>query len=637
MQIDSWQSSDPVPSGFTANGVTALCDENLARAKAITNDIRTLKDAPDEALTWEATFGALDDAILALELASTVPSLMHMTHPDAAVREAASKAEPKVSEFVTELFLDAELANVFKRFANTHPELEGARKKFVDETLRDYRRNGLDLPHEGQKRLRELNEELTKLGQEFESNIASSLSHIDVKPEQLDGLPESFIAAHPSGENGLVRITTAYPDYKPFMKYAKDRDAAKRLYVAYNTRAQNKNLPILNRVLALRKEKATLLGYETWAHYVLETRMAKEPSRVFGFLEGLHAALKPRAAEEFAAYGHAAIPISDASYYEEFVNRRDYAFDSAALSEYFESSTVFHGMLDVMSELFGIEFRSIDLPAWQEEVRCLEVTDGGEPLGRIYLDLHPRDNKYSHAAVFGIRNARKLPDGSRLLPMCSLVCNFPRKGALLSHEDVVTLFHEFGHALHKIMYQGELSSLGGLNVARDFVEAPSQMLEEWAWQRASLDRFARHHKTGAPIPDELFDAMTKSRHVGEAIATERQLFLAMLDLTYHTREPGFDTTKVLKELHVEYSQFRFIEGTHFQACFGHLMGYDAGYYGYQWALAIARDLLTRFEKEGLTKERPRTKQKWSRRSSGARRMMKRTNVISARPSDASSA
>ncbi len=524
---------------------------------------------------------------------------MHMTHPDAAVREAAAKAEPKVNEFVTGLFLDKDLAEVFKRFAAAHPEIEGARKKFIEETLRDYRRNGLDLPSDDQKRLRELNDELTKLGQEFEANIASSLAWIDVKPEQLEGLPESFLTSHPPGENGLVRITTAYPDYKPFMRFAKDREAAKRLYIVYNARAQDTNLPILDRVLTLRKEKATLLGYKTWAHYVLETRMAKDPETVFAFLDGVHASLKLKAKEEFAQYGRESIPASDAMFYEELVQRRDYAFDSSALSEYFEFSSVERGLLETMSQLFDIEFREADVTAWHEEVRCLDVIDAGKPLGRIYLDLHPRDNKYSHAAVFGIRNARRLSDGSRLLPLCSLVCNFPRKGGLLSHEDVVTLFHEFGHALHKIMYQGELSSHGGLNVARDFVEAPSQMLEEWAWNRTSLDRFARHHKTGAPIPDELYTAMVKARHFGEAIATERQMFLASLDMAYHSKDPGFDTSAVLRELHKEYSPFQFIDGTYFQACFGHLMGYDAGYYGYQWALSIARDLLTRFETEGM--------------------------------------
>lgn len=594
-----YKALDPILSSMTVDGVRACSDGHLAKAAAIVANIRALKDAPEEALTWEVTFGAFDDCALALELSATVPSLMHMTHPDAAVRAAAAEAEPKVSEFVTNLLMDADLAVVFKRYAAKNADTDPGRKKLVEETLRDYRRNGLGLPPEKQTQLRKLNEELTDLGQKFETNIAEAQPFIEIAPSQLKGLPESFIAEHPAGEGGKVRITTSYPEFKPFLKYAEDREAAKRLFVVYNTRAQKENLPILDRVLALRDEKAELLGYETWADYVLETRMAKDSKTVFDFLGKLHQALKPKAREEFARFGKEVILAADASFYEEMVCRRDYASDSAALSEYFEFSSVEHGLLETISELFGIEFREVKVPVWHEEVRCLDVFDHETPLGRIYLDLHPRDNKYSHAAVFGIRNSRLLPPASRLLPICSLVCNFPRKGGLLSHEDVTTFFHEFGHAIHKIMYQGELSSLAGLNVARDFVEAPSQLLEEWAWDRSCLDRFARHHKTGEKIPDALFDSMTKSRHFGDAMFTERQIMLAMLDMTYHTKDPGLDTTAVMRELAAEYSPFQFVEGTTMQASFGHLMGYDAGYYGYQWALSIAMDVLTRFHAEGL--------------------------------------
>ena len=606
MSSENLLSLDPVPVGMSAEGVVKLCDDGLARAVSLTDGIRALKDASDEALTWETTFGAFDEAVHSLELASTMPSLMHMTHPDAAVREAAATAEPKVSEWVTQLFLDADIAAVFKRYAAKKEKLDDGRQKFVEETLRDYRRNGLELPPEKQTRLKELNEELTKLGQEFEFNIAASQAFIEIDPAQLDGLSESFIASHPAGENGKVKITTAYPDYKPFMKFAKDREAAKQLHIVYNTRAKEKNIPILEQVLKLRKEKAILLAYKTWADYVLETRMAKNPKNVFEFLSGLHRSLKPKAEEEFKRFGVSPILASDASYYEEMVCRRDYALDSAALSEYFEFESVERGLLETMSELFGIEFRETKTAGWHEEVRCLDVFDGEKPLGRIYLDLHARENKYSHAAVFGIRNSRRLPDGSRLLPMCSLVCNFPRAGGLLSHEDVVTLFHEFGHAIHKIMYQGELSSLAGLNVARDFVEAPSQLLEEWAWDRDCLNRFAKHHKTGEKIPDALYDSMTRARHFGDAIFTERQLMLAMLDMEYHTREPGFDTTAVMRELSDEYSVFQFVEGTAFHAAFGHLMGYDAGYYGYQWALSLACDMRTRFKAEGMLNRKTAT-------------------------------
>jgi thimet oligopeptidase len=611
MQTPSWQLFDPVPAALTADDVRKFTDAHLAKAREIVEGIKALKGVSDDRqLVWSQTFGALDDCVLALELASTMPALMHMTHPDAAVREAAAEAEPKVSEFITNLFLDADVANAFKRFASQIPNnnyrIGQDSMKFIEETLRDYRRNGLDLPAGKQTELRKMNEEMTELGQKFEANIAAAQAFIEIDPIQLKGLPENFIQSHPAGENGKVKITTAYPDYKPFMKYALDREAAKQLHIVYNTRAQRENLPILDRVLALRKQKAVLLGYKTWAHYVLETRMAKDPQTVFDFLGKLHQSLKPKSKEEFKRFGKDVIPVSDATYYEEYVNRRDYAFDSAALSEYFEFVSVEKGMLEIISDLFGIEFREVKVPAWHEEVRCLDVYDGEKPLGRIFLDLHPRENKYSHAAVFGIRNSRRLADESRLLPICSLVCNFPRAGGLLSHEDVVTFFHEFGHAIHKIMYQGELTSLGGLNVARDFVEAPSQLLEEWAWDRSCLDRFAKHHKTGEKIPEELFQAMIKSRHFGDGIFTERQLMLAMLDMTYHTMEPGFDTTKVMRELAEEYSPFEFIEGTTMQAAFGHLMAYDAGYYGYQWALSIAQDLLTRFHAEGLMNRKTAT-------------------------------
>jgi thimet oligopeptidase len=217
--------------------------------------------------------------------------------------------------------------------------------------------------------------------------------------------------------------------------------------------------------------------------------------------------------------------------------------------------------------------------------------------------LYPRDGKYKHAAVFGIRDTVKMPDGSRLVPMAAIECNFPKPGgaapALMSHADAVTFFHEFGHVLHHLLSESELSRFSGTSVARDFVESPSQMLEEWAWQKETLALFARHHNTNAPLPDNLHAAMLRSRGFGRALATQRQLYLAALDQAYHTRPVPLDTTKVLAEINDAYTPFKYVEGTHFQASFGHLIGYDAGYYGYQWALSIAQDLFTRFKKEGL--------------------------------------
>jgi thimet oligopeptidase len=234
----------------------------------------------------------------------------------------------------------------------------------------------------------------------------------------------------------------------------------------------------------------------------------------------------------------------------------------------------------------------------------MDVLDAeGKVLGRFYFDLYPRPGKYKHAAVFSIRDTKKMGDGKRLLPIAAIECNFPRPGgdgpALMSHQDATTFFHEFGHVLHHLLSRTDTVTFSGTSVARDFVEAPSQMLEEWAWDRSTLALFARHYKTDAPLPDALHAKMLRARGFGRALATQRQLFLAALDQTYHTRKPPFDTTPVLAEIQSKYTPFKYVEGTHFQGTFGHLVGYDAGYYGYQWALSIARDLFTRFSAAGL--------------------------------------
>jgi thimet oligopeptidase len=605
--------SDPEVLALTAEGVTKLCDEALVRATELADGIRALKDADEEVLTWDATFGTFDALCHALSEAVCIPQLYMVTHPDAAVRDAAATCEPKVDAFGTALLMDEAIASVLKRSASRIgvPERRD-HARLVEFTLRDYRRNGLELPPEGRERLRVLNEEITKAGQAFEKNLASTLS-IQIKPEQLEGLPASYIAAHPAGEDGLIRITTDYPDYVPFMKYAKDRAAARELYFQSNNRATEQNLPLLDTILKLRHEKALLLGYATWADYVLEPRMARNAANVRTFLDDLHAGLKQKREEEFVTYRKHAeqlgilsdgrVLASDAAYLEDLVLQDKFTLDSQKLSEYFEIRAVQQGLFDITSELYGISYRSVAVPVWHADVQPYDVLDtSGAILGRVYLDLYPREHKYKHAAVFGMRETMRLPDGSRLLPIGALVCNFSKPDgtpALLSHDEVTTFFHEFGHLLHHILSTSELARFAGTGVARDFVEAPSQMFEEWTWRRETLDRFARHYKTGAPLPDELFNALQASRTFGEGLHNERQLFLANLDQYYHTHEPGFDTTKIMEELHPEFSPFARIPGTHFQGTFGHLVGYDAAYYGYQWARSLSFDLLTRFEEEGM--------------------------------------
>ncbi len=609
---------DPPAIGQTAEGVQRLCEGSLARARVLVDEIRALRGQPDEALTWEATLGKLDAATLAVRNAGDFPQLMAVAHPEKAVRDAAKTCDPRIDAFSTALYLDAELASIFKRFAARKLPLDGPRARLLEHTLRDYRRNGLELPPEKQGRLRQLNEEITRLSQRFESNLAESTLSMKVSPDQLRGLPESYVAAHPPGADGKVTLTTDYPDYFPFVQFAADRKAALELHKLFDNRAADKNLPVLDELLKLRHEKATLLGYATWADYILEVRMARDARSVASFLDGLRGHLKEQGQREFReliAMHHKLggskqepPPLSDRLYLEEQVRKARYGVDSKVVSEYFEIGRVKKGILDITGRIFGVSFRPAQAPVWHPDVEPVEVLDkDGKLLGRFYFDLYPRPDKYKHAAVFSIRETSRDGEGKRRVPIAAIVCNFPRPGggapALMSHGDVATFFHEFGHVLHHLLSEAELASFSGTSVPRDFVEAPSQMLEEWAWSRETLALFARHHRTDEPLPAKLFESMSKARSFGRAVMTQRQLFLASLDQAYHTRGPGLDTTRVLEEVQNANMPYKYIQGTHFQASFGHLIGYDAGYYGYQWALSLARDLFTRFQAEGLLNER----------------------------------
>lgn len=603
---------DPVVSGLSAEGIASLCDEHVARAKTILDEIKSLGDQPDENLTWSSTVAKFDDIGLELAIANGFPSLMSVGHPDKLVRDAAKDCEPKVEKFHTEMMLDAEFAAVVKRYAARREQLDGTRRRLLRELLRDLRRNGLELPAASQSRLREINEELTKLQQDFTTNISDAVLSIKVKPSRLKGLPQAFVDQHPPGDDGLVTLTTNYPDYFPVLTYCEDRTVARDLTAKFDNRSAEANLEILDRVLMLRNEKAKLLGYATWADYAIEPRMAKEAKAVRDFLDRLTKELESPARKEYQEFaneyrrlGHqpgARMPNYERLYVEQKLRERKYGFDGKELSKYFEVTAVTQGLLRIVERLYGIEFKKIaDAPAWHADVIALDVVDKGAKVGRIYLDLYPREGKYKHAAMFEIRPGKQLDDGY-LAPIAALMCNFPKPGdapALMNHTDVVTFFHEFGHVLHHVLTRQPLATLAGTNTARDFVEAPSQMFEEWAFRRDILDMFAKHHQTGELIPEALYKALIRSRGFGRALHTERQVSLAALDLAYHSRPMPIDTDKVFNEVMSQRQRFAYLPDTHFQATFGHLMGYDAGYYSYQWALVIAQDVLTRFEREGF--------------------------------------
>lgn len=602
--------TNPIEATQTPEQVAAFAKKNLDTASQIFQSLRLLGQQTDASVTWDAVMEQVDNFILALTTASEISQLLSLVHPNAEVRKVAEGILPQVEKLDTEFFLDSHVASLVKKCDEQKIADTVARKKFLAHILREFRRNGLELSEEKRNELRKLNAELTQLGQDFEKNISESGDAIFVSPDVLASLPEGFQKTHLPDSSGLVRISTDYPDYFPFLQYSEDRAAALLLFKKFNNRATEKNLPILDRLLVLREQKAHLLGYENWAAYVLETKMAKTPEIVMKFLESMKNRIAPLVEREmreclsvYRELGNTdvQIPASYRLYLEEKFRQKNIGLDSKKLSEYFPLARVKQGILDVTAELFGLQFKKTSSPiVWHEDVELLEVSDKNNViLGQIFFDLHPRENKYKHAAMFGVRSTKTLQDGSRLVPMVALVCNFPKDTseapALMTHEEVCTFFHEFGHALHGVLSKATLATFQGTNVARDFVEAPSQMLEEWAWDSKSLSRFAKHYKTDEVIPEEMMAKLLVSRRIGLGLDIERQLYLATFDMTIHTRPAGLDTTALMKELHEKMIHFAFAEGTHFQASFGHLVGYEANYYGYQWALAIAHDLFTKFE------------------------------------------
>jgi Zn-dependent oligopeptidase len=459
--------------------------------------------------------------------------------------------------------------------------------------------------------VRALREELVRIGQEFGRNIKDDVRRVELDPAELEGLPEDWRRAHAPGPDGKVTVTTDNTDYVPFMTYARSGRAREALWRLYRLRGHPKNLDVLSRMLARRAELARVLGYPTWAAYVTEDKMIRSADAAAEFIERITAGAEARMRRDFTqllerkrvdAPGAERVEPWDSAYLQERVKAERYGFDSQSVRPYFEYARVKDGVLDVTGRLFGIAYRRVpDAPVWHADVEAYDVEEEGRTLGRIYLDMFPRDGKYKHYAQFTLasgQEAIQLPEGV-------LVCNFPRPSpgapALMEHGDVKTFFHEFGHLLHHLL-GGHTRWAGQSGVATewDFVEAPSQMLEEWVWDPGVLARFGRHVETGEAIPATLVRRMKAADEYGKGLMVRQQMFYASTSLELHRRDPdGLDTTRLVAEMQERYTPFRHVEGTYFHESFGHLDGYSAIYYTYMWSLVIAKDLFGPFRAAGL--------------------------------------
>ncbi|MCP3170009.1 M3 family metallopeptidase [Myxococcus qinghaiensis] len=585
----------------TAEAFTAACTADIERAQGQVIALKKLDARKD----GKAVLAAYDEATGSLIAAANRASLAREVHPLPAFRDSARECEQRVDTTNVEISQDRGVYDALS--AVDLSQADGPTKYWMQRTLLDFRRAGVDRDDAVRAKVKSLNEELLKLGQQFGKNIAEGVRQVSLTPKELDGLPADYVKTHPVGKDGKVVITTNYPDYFPFMTYAKDGKAREKLWRTYRQRAFPANQAVLSQLIAKRYELATLLGYPSWAAYTTETKMTRTQQAASEFIDRLAAATQARAKQEFAdllARKKKDVPSAktlepwDQDYYEDRLRAERFGFDSQEVRPYLEYGRVKAGVMDITSRIWGIEYRRADdAKVWHPEVEAYDVLDGGTLLGRIYLDMHPRDDKYKHAAQFDLASGQ----AGKRLPEGTLVCNFARPGELMTHDEVETFFHEFGHLLHAVFSgKQQWSGITGIRTEWDFVETPSMLLQQWAGNPEVLKEFAKHHETGAAIPAEMVQKLNASKEFGKGLWARRQLFLSAVSLDYYSRKPGFDTTTALVEQQTKLSPFKHEHrpGTHFELAFGHLDGYSAAYYTYLWSSVIAKDLETEFQKKG---------------------------------------
>jgi thimet oligopeptidase len=572
-------------------------EQQLALVRDLVDGLKA--DPPSDALE---VLRVWNEAQVALSNAAAVGSLFAEVHPDAGVRERAESVAQEVQKLDTDLGLDTDLYAVFARLDASGLDADAAR--VLERTLRDFRRSGVDRDEATRDRLRALSEKAILLSQEFSKNIREDVRSIRVTPDRLEGMPQDWVEAHPADDDGLVTVTTDYPDVVPFRTFARDAEARRAITTEFLTIGWPANDRVLQDLFAVRREHASLLGYDTWADYDAEVKMIGKGSAIGEFVDRITELSTESAArdkgvllERMREDVPAATDIdgADTFYYAELVRKEQLAVDAQRVRTYFPFEQVRQGLLDVTGRLFGLEWTPVpvgEAATWHADVATYDVSSGGERIGRIHLDLHPREGKYKHAAQFDL--VRGVCDTQ--LAEGVLVCNFNR--GLMEHDEVVTLFHEFGHLVHHVVAgRQRWVRFSGVATEWDFVEAPSQMLEEWAWDAKVLATFARN-ADGETIPADLVEAMRRADDFGKGYQARTQMFYAALSYDLHVRQTD-DLTARLRELMGRYSVFPYLEGTHMHCAFGHLDGYSSGYYTYMWSLVIAKDMFSAFDREDL--------------------------------------
>ncbi len=619
-------------SQLTPEHVVPDITEGLIRADAALAQI-VARDP--QALKYENTFLALERATEDLSLAWTKVTHLQSVADAPALRDAHNAMLPKVSAFYAKIPLNPDLWLRLRTVAESPAgrALTGIHRRFVDETVADFRLAGADLPPEKRARIEALQSELAQLTQKYSENVLDATNawqRVVTDEARLAGLPlHAKAAARSSAEaKGLAgwRFTLNMPSQEPFMTYLDDADLRREMWtaaVAVGASGAQDNAALITRILALRAEKAALLGKAHFADLVLERRMAKTGARALAFVEDFQKRAAPafareaRELEEFKTRqtGGAMARLApwEVGYWAEKLRQASYAFDEEVLRPYFPMDRVIAGMFELAARIFGLRITErTDVEVWHPEVKFYDVLDArGRTLGSFYADWYPREAKRGGAWMNYLLTGGPGAGGARA-PHLGLICGnlTPPAGdrpALLKHREVETIFHEFGHLLHHLLGEVEIKSLNGVNVAWDFVELPSQIMENWCWERASLDLFARHHESGAPIPEEIFQKMTAAKNFRSASTTMRQVALAKMDLLMHIRTAEFAgvvdveplARAMVADCLVPTDPPAPTVAKRFTHIFADPVGYAAGYYSYKWAEVLDADAFTRFRREGI--------------------------------------
>ena len=584
-------------------------DDHLAAARRAIDKLLEVAGAR----TIDNTLVPYDDANRELDSAGYFSGLMEEVGADAPYRDAASETTRKVSAAATDLSLNRKVYDALAALdvSGSDP----ATKYYVQRQLVLYRLGGVDKDDATRAKLRKLNDELTEEQSAFSRNIADDLRTTEADPSELKGLPQDYIDRHKPGADGKVAITTAYPDTLPALKFAENPAFRKRVFEAFDSRAYPKNKDVAQKMAVTRAEIAKLLGFETWADSNAASRMALTSGRVAGFIRDVESAARPVMEKEYAQllaqkrkHDPKATEVFDFenSYLTEQLRRAEYSFDSQSVRPYFPYPEVRQGILDTAAKLFHVRFEPENAPGWDPAVETFQVWEGDHRIGRIYLDMHPRPGKFTHA------NMVPLKDGvaGKQLPEAALVCNFPEKTdsdpGLMEYGDVVTFFHEFGHTVHWILSgRQQWAGANPLNLEADFIEAPSQMLEEFMRSPQVLQSFAKHYQTGEVLPAALIAKMNRASAFGRASWAASQDALSAISYEmYHSDPAKLDLDAITDNAWKKYTMVKATPGTHFWAAFGHLGGYSSAYYTYLWDKVIAEDFASQFDKANLLASGP---------------------------------